>query len=82
MIQEQQIRDWTENPVTIEFRKNLERELMVAEESKGLNAFQPFQPERTQEILANLNGYADAVMTVLEALEGDWSLFEVDENEL
>lgn len=46
---------------------------------RGLEAFEPFQPNRTQEVLANLNGYVDALNVVIEALDGDWSQWEEEE---
>jgi hypothetical protein len=68
----EQVNEWIENPVTIAFLYQtwVEREEIV--EMKGLNAFHPFQPERTQEVLANLNGYADALDRQIAALEEGW----------
>jgi hypothetical protein len=73
------VNEWIENPVTIAFLYQtwVEREEIVEMkgeivEMKGLNAFHPFQPERTQEVLANLNGYADALDRQIAALEEGW----------
>ena len=74
-----QVNEWFENPVTLAFlyQTRVEREEIT--EIKGLNAFHPFQPERTQEVLANLNGYADALDRQIAALEGEGFMNEDDE---
>ena len=78
-IKQQQLEEWTENPVTIMFREVLERERDDIAASRGLEAFTPFEPQKTQEILANLNGYVDAIDVVIACLAGDWSSLEEEE---
>ena len=77
-MQQEQIKEWLENPVTIEVADRLASELEEIQGSKGLNAFHPFQPERTQEILANLNGYEDALELALSLLREGFSDEEDD----
>jgi len=74
-----QVNEWFENPVTLAFlyQTRVEREEIT--EAKGLGAFHPFQPERTQEVLANLNGYADALDRQIAALEGEGFMNDEDE---
>lgn len=80
-ITPEQLDEWTENPVTIFFREMLERERDEIAQSRGLDAFAPFEPHKTQEIMANLNGFVDAINVVIEALQGDWSSIEEAEDE-
>ena len=72
----EQVNEWIENPVTLAFLYQTKVERNEIVESKGLNSFHPFQPERTQEVLANLNGYADALDRQIAALEGEGFLSE------
>jgi hypothetical protein len=80
-INKEQLEEWTENPITELFRKILieERDEILAQ--RGLEAFEPFQPYRTQEVLANLNGFVDAMNIVIDSLSGDWSLWDEEDNE-
>lgn len=48
-------------------------------QSRGLDAFNPFEPYKTQEILANLNGYVDGMDVVISIMEGDLSSIEEEE---
>ncbi len=80
-VTEQQIKEWTENPVTIEFKRQIQRDRDSTENNLGLNAYHPFEKDKTQELLANLNGSLDAMDFVIDGLNGDWSAFEVDEDE-
>ena len=70
-ISRKQILEWTENPVTILFREETEKERDEIFEAKGLGAFQPFDAHKTQEILASLNGYVDALDRQIAATEGE-----------
>ena len=75
----EQIMEWTESPVTIELRRLLlvERDELIA--AKGLDAYQIFQPQRTQEILAGLNGAAESLDLVIAALDGE-GLLEIEDD--
>jgi len=76
-VSKQQIAEWVENPVTIAFREyaKYEREQTIA--SKGLDAFCAFEPQRTQEILANLNGAEDAWGVIYDSLSESDGLLEL-----
>ena len=50
--------------------------------SKGLNAFHPFDPQRTQELLSNLNGYVDALDVVIDTLDGEGLFNEEDDEQI
>ena len=83
-VSPQQVSEWIENPVTLALKEFCRNEIEETIRLKGLDAFAPFQPERTQEILANLNGMRDAWETIEGALsESDelMALFEGEEDE-
>ncbi len=80
MIKKAQIEDWTENPVTLELKRLSELEIAQAVMKKGIDAFHPFQPQRTQEVLAGLNGIHETWEYMVGFLEGDWSYFETEED--
>ncbi len=67
-VSKQQIVEWIENPVTIAFRAYAKYERQTTIASKGLDAFCEFNPQRTHEILANLNGADDAWETIENSL--------------
>ena len=74
-----QIVEWTENPVTLLFKAIAEKEREEYEGSKGLDCFHPFDPQRTQEMFANLNGCVDTWDLVIAALEGEGIMDDEDE---
>ena len=70
-ITKEQALEWLENPVTIAFRKLAEWEIKGIQEVRGIQAFHPFEPQKTQEIMANLNGALDTWEYILESLSPD-----------
>ena len=67
-----QIEEWTENPVTIYLKDKVKEELEILEAAcRTSNIYKPFEPEKTQELLATLNAAIDGWELVLEALNGD-----------
>lgn len=79
-IEQSQIEEWIENPVTIALKDLLEAELEHIQEAKA-SAFHPFEPQTTHEVLAGLNGAEDTWELVLGFLDGDWSYLEEDDDE-
>jgi hypothetical protein len=80
-ISRQQVSDWTENPVTILFRELAEKESEEMRKNFGVDVYHPYQPQKTQEILANLNGAVDTWDLVIESLLGQGLLEEEDDGE-
>jgi hypothetical protein len=78
-INKQQFEEWIESPVTILIKEAFQRECDDIAASRGLDAFSPFEPQKTQEVLANLNGFVDAMEVVISVLDGDLSSIEEDE---
>ena len=74
------LEEWTESPVTKKLAEFVASELEEISGSRGINAYHPFEPQRTQEILANLNGCRETLEFWLAALDGDPSYF-MDEEE-
>ena len=67
-----QIEEWTENPVTEYLRDKVKEEIELLEVAcRTSNVYKPFEPEKTQELLATLNAAIDGWELVLEALNGD-----------
>lgn len=70
-VSKQQIIEWIENPVTIAFKHIAKYERDELMNNRGVDAYHPFEPQKTQEILAGLNGAVDTWDFVIEALEGE-----------
>lgn len=77
-----QIADWIESPITALLKQYLTEERASMQASKGLNAFHPFEPQRTQELLSNLNGYVDALDVVIDTLDGEGLWSEEDDEQI
>ncbi len=78
-VTKEQVLEWIENPVTLAFKAVAEFEISENIAAKGLRAYHPFEPEKTQEILAGLSGAEEAWVEVVEALEGEGIMEEEDE---
>jgi len=78
-VTRKQVLDWIENPVTLAFRENAKLELSETIQAKGLDAYHAFQPEKTQEVLAGLNGAEEVWQMIVEALEGEGIMGEENE---
>ena len=74
-----QLIEWTENPVTIVFRRIAETMRDEAESAKGVDCFHPYEPQKTQEVLAGLNAVADTWDNVVKALSKEGIEEEFDE---
>lgn len=70
-VTRKQVLEWIENPVTLAFKEVVKLELSETIQAKGLNAFHPFQPEMTQEILSGLSGAEEVWVEIADALEGE-----------
>ena len=77
-VSKQQIMEWIENPVTIAFRQMCEVERDESMGQRGWACYKPFDPSKTQELLASLNGYVDAWDYAIDALKGE-GLWELDD---
>ena len=71
---QQQIEEWIENPITIHMLNWARYELNDINGRKSLDAFHPFQAERTQEMMASLNGCAETWEIVIASLEGEGTM--------
>ena len=68
---QQQIDEWIENPITIWMREWAEYELKDINGRKSLDAFHPFDAQKTQEIMASLNGCSETWRIVIASLKGE-----------
>jgi len=80
-VSKSQAAEWVENPVTLAVVDHLRWELDTIVASKGLDAFHPFQADRTQEILSSLNGAAETIERCLDAFSDGDELMELFEEE-
>ena len=74
-----EVEEWTENPVTEALKSLLETHLKELEQTPRDEFYFPFEPQKTQEVLAGVNGAIDTLEHIINALEGDWSFFEEEE---
>jgi len=72
----EQVNEWAQGPINQTLTQYIRR--YIEELQVGLDAYTPYQPHKTQEILANLNGSVDTWEAVIEILNGDFSLLEED----
>ena len=79
-MQKEQIAEWKDNPVTRKLLDLVVSQIKEIQVAKG-ECFHPFQPERTQEIMAGLNGCEDTWEIVQSLLEGDWEYFDEEDDE-
>lgn len=79
-ISPEMMTEWVESTVTQELKAHFASQIKELRDSMA-DAYTPYEPQRTQEILANLNGAQDTWELALETLEGDWSYFEEEEDE-
>jgi len=76
---QEQIKEWLESPVN-EYLTGL-ISTHIENFNDGVDSYHPFEPQKTQEILAGLNGALGAWEDILDVLEGDWTAVEEDEDE-
>jgi len=77
----QQIQEWAESPVNEFLVKAIEKYCVELNEGRGVNAYAPGDPHRTQESLALLNGELSAWGDIIEVLGGVTSLFTEEEDD-
>ena len=74
-VTKEQVTEWFENPVTLAFKAGCESEKEDIESAIGIDVFHPYEPQKTQEVLAGLNAAADTWEVVIDALT------EIDEDD-
>jgi len=75
------IQEWAEGPVNAYLIKLIEKYCLFLDESRGINAYCPGDPEKTQETLARLNGEYFAWGEAIEVLKGELSIVMEEEDE-
>ena len=81
-ITDQQIADWAENPVTLELLDLIDEEIKEILLTPAASCLALGNPQKTQENLIKLDVLAESFATLHMALEGDWSYFEEEEDEV
>ena len=79
-VTKQQLLEWRDNPVTVELKWIVLREIAIAKEART-NAYQPFEPQKTQEIMAALNANEQDWLDFQDLVEGRWEYFTEEDNE-
>ena len=79
-ISPEMMTEWVESTVTQELKAHFASQIKELRDAMA-DAYTPYEPQRTQEILANLNGAQDTWELAIETLDGDWSYFEEEEDE-
>lgn len=80
-IPDSQIKEWTENPVTLELKKKVEAFLAVLDAKLPSDYLSYFTPQKTHEALLKADVIAGMTATFAGALDGDWDYFEGEEIE-
>jgi len=80
-VSQEQIQDWTENPVTEALAALLVEELESIQNTPIVDTLFYGEPIKTHENLVNLQARAVAWSDLVDLLGGDWSYFEEDEDE-
>ena len=79
-ITHEQLQEWTDNPVTTHLKERLVDYLDDLEKVKGPSCYAAYEPQKTQENLAQLVGKGTAITDVLNLLEGDWMSLSTGED--
>ena len=80
-VSEQQKTEWTENPVTIALKELYELEYWRTINSPVTDNFIRGEPQLTQENLVEKACKEHEIYTMMQALEGNWSDLELDDEE-
>jgi hypothetical protein len=80
-MKQEQITEWTENPVTELLLSLISKELKETEDTSTIDCYVPGSPEQSQENLADLAARYNVWSIVEELLGGDWSYFMEEEDE-
>lgn len=81
-VTREQINEWLDSPVTKAFRDECESTRDEIESGRGLNAYHPYEPQKSQEVLANLNGAWDTWDEVVDCLTDAELLMEPDDEHI
>ena len=78
-VSDQQVLEWSESTINAELIRRVEEYKDFVQSARGVDAFHPFEPQRTQEVLCGLNAIVDTLDIVVELLEGNWEPLELDD---
>jgi len=80
-INEKQILEWIENPVTLELLRLVNEELVEIVSTPTGSCLHYGDPYKTHEELVRMDTKAYTFATIQLALEGDWGYFKEIEDE-
>jgi hypothetical protein len=73
--------EWLENPVTLALKDYAQNEITVATESRGLDCYVAYEPQKTQENMATANAFYVAWGDIVEILDEGEALFLEEDDE-
>jgi len=76
-VTKEQVIEWFDNPVTIAVKEAAEQERKELATVRSIDAFAPFEPQRTQEIMSALNAAVDTWDEVIEVLQSEDAILEL-----
>jgi len=80
-MQAKRLVEWAESPITTEILDLIRSHVKELREVSGVDCYSPFNPHKTQELMAGLNGSLDTWDIVQDLLAGDWTFFDEEEDE-
>ena len=80
-VSEQQKTEWTENPVTLALKELYELEYWRTINCPVTESFIRGEPQLTQENLVEKACKEHEIYTMTQALEGNWSDLEIEDEE-
>jgi hypothetical protein len=75
------ITEWSESLVTQYVCYLFENYRDALQDVQSTEVYHPYEPQKTQEVLANINGAVDAWETAIDALNGEREFYEYSEDE-
>ena len=80
-ISKKQVQEWAENPTNELLISLITDHIEYLNALKGAESYVPYDPQRTQENLAALNGELGAWADIVLVLQGDWESLDHEEDE-
>ena len=78
---QEEIAEWSESLVTEYVLSIFERKRDLLEKVGSTDVYHPFDPQRTQEVLASRNAAIDTWEEAISALKGESEFYEYSEDE-
>jgi hypothetical protein len=77
----EELTEWSESMVTQYVVSLFEGYRDALQEVVSTDVYHPYEPQKTQEVLANINGAVDAWESAIDALKAEENFYEFSEDE-